>query len=154
VLLIDNHPNTRAAIARLVRQEGVVVAEAPDRQDGFQRASETLPDLIITDISMPIMNGWELIRRLRADDRTRHIPVIVCSGRDRPSGPVEFEPDAYLRKTRRSVCSHALPPTMECDPDREDGEGGLRLSACRPRRLGQITIAVSAQSLFAVIENR
>jgi hypothetical protein len=103
---------------------------------------------------MPIMNGWELIRRLRADDRTRHIPVIVCSGRDRPSGPVEFEPDAYLRKTRRSVCSHALPPTMECDPDREDGEGGLRLSACRPRRLGEITIAVSAQSLFAVIENR
>jgi len=48
VLLIDDDPNTRAAIARLVRQEGVVVAEAPDGQDGFQRASETVPDFIIT----------------------------------------------------------------------------------------------------------
>jgi CheY-like chemotaxis protein len=99
VLMIDDDQATRAAVAGILRQEGVVVAEAPDGQAGFQRAIETLPDLIITDISMPIMNGWELIRRLRADDRARDIPVIVCSGGERPPAvELEVEPSAYMRK--------------------------------------------------------
>jgi twitching motility two-component system response regulator PilH len=57
-----------------------------------------LPDLIITDISMPIMDGWELMRRLRTDERTRDIPVIVCSGFDRPGVQLEAEPNAFLGK--------------------------------------------------------
>jgi CheY-like chemotaxis protein len=57
VLLIDDDRDTRLAYAGILRQEGVVAAQAGDGQDGFQRAIETVPDLIITDISMPIMNG-------------------------------------------------------------------------------------------------
>jgi CheY-like chemotaxis protein len=98
VLLIDDDRDTRLLYAGILRDEGVVVAQAGDGQDGFQKAIETLPDLIITDVSMPHVDGWELLRRLRADARTREIPVIVCSGRDRPSRPVEFEPEAYLGK--------------------------------------------------------
>jgi two-component system, cell cycle response regulator DivK len=103
VLLVDDDPATRVAYAGILRQEGVVVAQAADGQTGFQRAIETLPDLIITDISMPIMDGWELMRRLRADERTRHIPIIVCSGEGRPGARVEVEPNAYVAKP--------------CDPD-------------------------------------
>jgi CheY-like chemotaxis protein len=98
VLLVDDDPATRVAYAGILRQEGVVVAQAADGQTGFQRAIETLPDLIITDISMPIMDGWELMRRLRADERTRHIPIIVCSGGERPALQLEVEPNAYLGK--------------------------------------------------------
>jgi two-component system cell cycle response regulator DivK len=103
VLLIDDDRGTRLAYAGILRDEGVAVAQAGDGQDGFQRAIETLPDLIITDISMPIMNGWELMRRLRTDERTRDIPVIVCSGFDRPGVQLEAEPNAFLGKP--------------CDPD-------------------------------------
>jgi CheY-like chemotaxis protein len=105
VLLIDDDGDTRLAYAGILRQEGVVVAQAGDGQDGLRRAIETLPDLIITDISMPIMDGWELMRLLRTDDRTRHIPVMVCSGRDRPPAfQLEVEPNAYMGKP--------------CDPDK------------------------------------
>jgi chemosensory pili system protein ChpA (sensor histidine kinase/response regulator) len=103
VLLIDDDRDTRLLYSGILRQEGVVVAQAGDGQDGFQRAIETLPNLIITDISMPIMDGWELMRRLRTDERTRHIPVIVCSGGHRPRGQLEVEPNAYIGKP--------------CDPD-------------------------------------
>jgi CheY-like chemotaxis protein len=98
VLLVDDDRATRVAYAAILRQEGVVVAQAADGQAGFQKAVETLPDLIITDISMPIMDGRELMRRLRADQRKRHIPIIVCSGEWRPGARIEVEPNAYVDK--------------------------------------------------------
>jgi CheY-like chemotaxis protein len=75
VLLIDDDSDTRELCAGGLRDEGVVVAEAGDGDDGFQRAIETLPDLIITDISMPHVDGGEPLR-----------------------GLVEFEPEAYFGK--------------------------------------------------------
>jgi CheY-like chemotaxis protein len=98
VLLIDDDRDIRLTYADILGDDGVVVAQAGDGRDGFQRAIETPPDLIITDITMPIMDGWELLRRLRTDERTRHIPVIVCSGRERSGVQLEMEPNAYLVK--------------------------------------------------------
>jgi len=96
--LIDDDRDIRLTYADILGDDGVVVAQAGDGRDGFQRAIETPPDLIITDITMPIMDGWELLRRLRTDERTRHIPVIVCSGRERSGVQLEMEPNAYLVK--------------------------------------------------------
>jgi CheY-like chemotaxis protein len=75
--------------AFVLGQEGFVVAEARDGQEGLRKAMQTLPDLIITDINMPVIDGWETIGRLKADDRTGHIPIIVCSGHPQhtPGGP-------------------------------------------------------------------
>jgi CheY-like chemotaxis protein len=98
VLVVDDDEETRAVYSTVLADEGMVVAEAGDGEDAFQKAVDSLPDLIVTDVSMPIMGGWELLRRLRADARTGRIPVIVCSGGDRLSGPVEFQPDSYLGK--------------------------------------------------------
>jgi CheY-like chemotaxis protein len=115
VLLIDDDGDTREIYARALQPEGVLVTEARDGQEGLQKAIESLPDLIITDIAMPIMDGWQLVRCLRGDERTRRIPIIVCSGNDRPRVQLDFEPDAYLGKP--------------CDP------AGLRLEVRRLLRV-------------------
>jgi CheY-like chemotaxis protein len=62
--------------------EGFPVEGARDGRAGFAKAVELQPDLIITDLAMPVMNGWETIRELRDDERTRRIPIIACSGGD------------------------------------------------------------------------
>jgi CheY-like chemotaxis protein len=84
VLVIDDSDDTRDVYAVMLRLEGFVVEEARDGQEGIAKAIEFLPTLIITDLAMPVMDGWETIRRLRADERTRHIPIIACTGQDLP----------------------------------------------------------------------
>jgi CheY-like chemotaxis protein len=71
VLVIDDSDATRHAYAELLRLEGFAVEEARDGQEGLAKAIEFLPAIIITDVAMPIMDGWETMRRLRADERTR-----------------------------------------------------------------------------------
>jgi CheY-like chemotaxis protein len=85
-LVIDDSDDTREVYAVALRLEGFTVEVASDGQEALQKAVELLPDIFITDLSMPIMDGWETIRRLRADERTRRIPIIACSGEEAPSG--------------------------------------------------------------------
>jgi CheY-like chemotaxis protein len=80
VLVIDDSAETRKLYALVLELEGYVVAQARDGQDGLEQARDLVPDIIITDLAMPIMDGWETTSRLRADPSTRHIPIIACSG--------------------------------------------------------------------------
>jgi CheY-like chemotaxis protein len=97
-LVIDDSDDTREVYAVALRLEGFTVEVASDGQEALQKAVELLPDIIITDLSMPIMDGWETIRRLRADERTRRIPIIACSGEEAPSGTHDSWADAVLTK--------------------------------------------------------
>jgi CheY-like chemotaxis protein len=97
-LVIDDSDDTREVYAVVLRLEGFTVEGASDGQEGFRKAVELLPDIIITDLSMPIMEGWETIRRLRADDRTCRIPIIACSGEEAPSDAHDTWADAVLTK--------------------------------------------------------
>jgi CheY-like chemotaxis protein len=62
------------------------------------RRPELLPDIIITDLTMPIMDGWETIQRLRANDRTRRIPIIACTGAGATGDTHDSWPDVLLAK--------------------------------------------------------
>ena len=95
--VIDDFDDTRDLYAVMLRLEGFVAEEARDGQEGIAKAIEFLPALIITDLAMPVMDGWETIRRLRADERTRHIPIIACSG-DEPNGTHDSSADVLLAK--------------------------------------------------------
>jgi CheY-like chemotaxis protein len=97
-LVIDDSDDTREMYAVVLQLEGFTVEGANDGQEGLQKAVQLLPDIIITDLTMPIIDGWETIRRLRADDRTRHIPIIACSGEEAPSGTHDSWADAVLTK--------------------------------------------------------
>jgi Response regulators consisting of a CheY-like receiver domain and a winged-helix DNA-binding domain len=97
-LVIDDSDDAREVYAVVLRLEGFTVEGARDGQEGLQKAMELLPDIIITDLSMPIMDGWETIRRLRADERTRRIPIIACSGQYVPREHPQPSADTLLPK--------------------------------------------------------
>jgi two-component system, cell cycle response regulator DivK len=83
VLLIEDSDDTRDMFAAVLHLEGFTVEEARDGREGIEKAAESLPDIIITDLRMPVMDGCEMIQRLRADQRTRRIPIIACSSEER-----------------------------------------------------------------------
>jgi two-component system, cell cycle response regulator DivK len=97
-LVIDDDGDTREVCAEVLRLEGLSVEGASDGREGLQKAVELLPDVIITDLYMPIMDGWETIQRLKADDRTRRIPIIACTGEEAPSGTHDSGADVVLPK--------------------------------------------------------
>jgi CheY-like chemotaxis protein len=96
--VVEDSNDTRQLYALALQLDGYIVAEARDGREGLQQARDVVPDLIVTDLAMPIMDGWEMIRCLKADPRTRHIPIIASSAHDarrRTDGPA---PDVVLRK--------------------------------------------------------
>jgi CheY-like chemotaxis protein len=78
VLVVEHSDDVRDAFATVLRLEGFAVEEARDGREGIEKAVTSVPDIILADLAMPLMGGWEMIRRLRRDHRTRHIPIIAC----------------------------------------------------------------------------
>ncbi|HZH74991.1 MAG TPA: response regulator [Archangium sp.] len=79
ILLVDDDPDLIEIYTEILEQPGHVVASAPNGQAGLELARELQPDLIITDFSMPVMDGLELCRRLREDERLCAVPLIIHS---------------------------------------------------------------------------
>jgi CheY-like chemotaxis protein len=80
VLIVDDDPATRLLYALNLQLEGLVVLEAADGRSGLARAREERPDLVLTDVMMPGLDGFQLAEALRGDKRTRRIPFIFLSG--------------------------------------------------------------------------
>ena len=80
ILMVEDNADMRDYVARLLRKHWTVVT-MPDGAQALEAARRELPDLIVTDAMMPVMDGFQLVRELRADPRTRAIPVIVLSAR-------------------------------------------------------------------------
>jgi CheY-like chemotaxis protein len=110
VLVIDDSQDSRRVTADVLRLSGFNVQEAADGLEGILKASLLRPDLIVTDLEMPTMDGWETIRRLRSHVSTCRIPVIACSGAEparRATDPVRdarlgklCEPDTLVNEVR------------------------------------------------------
>jgi CheY-like chemotaxis protein len=80
VLVVDDDFNSRALCSINLLLEGLEVLEAEDGQRGLVRARQESPDLVVTDVAMPGLNGFELAEELRRDDSTAQIPLIFLSG--------------------------------------------------------------------------
>jgi len=79
ILVVDDKWENRSVIVNLLEPLGFAVIEAEDGKDGLEKAWEHQPDLIITDILMPVMNGYQLIQGIRESDTLNSIPIIVSS---------------------------------------------------------------------------
>jgi two-component system cell cycle response regulator DivK len=80
VLVVDDDPDARELFSLVLEQAGAEVTRADDGLTALRAASERHPDLVITDIEMPGMNGVELARQLRNRSATRAIPIVVVTG--------------------------------------------------------------------------
>lgn len=78
-LVIDDESDARHVLSQLLEDLGMEVFAAEDGTSGLEMAHTHRPDVILLDLMMPGMNGWEVMTRLRADDRVRDIPVVVVS---------------------------------------------------------------------------
>jgi two-component system cell cycle response regulator DivK len=81
ILYVEDELDTRGAYAALLRSAGFRVAEASNGVDGFEAALQLKPDLLLLDLSLPVVDGYEVMRRLKKNPKTAHIPVVVLSGR-------------------------------------------------------------------------
>lgn len=84
ILLVEDNEMNRDMLSRRLVRQGFAVATAADGQEGIRMARSEAPDLIVTDLSLPVIDGWEVTRRLKADNSTRHIPVLALSAHAMP----------------------------------------------------------------------
>lgn len=82
VLIIDDSPTIVFALKKILRSSGFITHEAQDAETGIELARAEKPDLIFLDIILPGANGFSVLRTLRRDPLTRHIPVIMISGNE------------------------------------------------------------------------
>ena len=88
VLLVDDEPDKRQLLAYALQVDGYDVRTAVDGVEALSAVEDDPPDLIITDVMMPQMDGYEMARRVRANPRTRFIPIILQSAARRAAGDV------------------------------------------------------------------
>ena len=100
VLVVDDHPDVRRYVVDQLKDRFTIV-EADNGRSGLEKASETVPDLIISDVMMPEMDGYEFCKELKTNEKTSHIPVILLTakaGEDDKLEGLETGADAYLVK--------------------------------------------------------
>ena len=78
--MVDDEPDQRFLLRRIFERAGHEVSDAGNGAAALQAVRESAPDLVVTDVMMPVMDGVELIRCLRGDPATAHIPVLAASG--------------------------------------------------------------------------
>ena len=80
ILVVDDYEDAREMYAEYLRFCGFRIAEARNGNEALDQAFTLMPDLILMDLSLPGMDGWEATRQLKADERTRQIPVVALTG--------------------------------------------------------------------------
>ncbi len=116
LLLVDDEPGMRNAVQAYLQDEGFDVTTAADGEEGWQKAQQMIPDLVISDVMMPRCDGYELLKRLREDERLGGTPVIFLTAKgmtiDRTQGyqagvddyiPKPFDPDELVARVKNVV---------------------------------------------------
>lgn len=82
VLIVEDTPSERELISHYLQEEGYSVIHAVTAQEGLEKAIVSQPNVIVTDVVMPGMSGFELCRSLKRSPETETVPVVICSSKD------------------------------------------------------------------------
>ena len=82
ILVVDDTPSTRELISGYLRDRGYQVIEASDGKDALAKALEHQPEIVVTDVVMPEMNGFELCRSLKKNPATENSRIVVCTSKN------------------------------------------------------------------------
>mgnify|MGYP003334620532 CR=1 FL=1 len=106
ILVVEDSLTQREIICGMLEQSGLKVIVAGDGVEALERLEKSSPDLVILDIVMPRMNGYQVCRKLKSDAKTKDIPVVFCSSKieeiDRYWG-IKQGADAYVFKPFEST---------------------------------------------------
>ena len=81
ILVVDDYPTDRQYMLETLAKKGFQVVTAENGEDAIVKAKAELPDLILMDVVMPGLNGYQATRQITRDDATKHIPVIMCTSK-------------------------------------------------------------------------
>ena len=106
VLIVDDYPDAREMYSEYLEYSGYDIVQAANGLEAIDRALDSQPDIILMDLSLPVMDGWEATRRLKADPRTATIPVVALTG---------HALDGYSEGARNAGCDGFV--TKPCLPE-------------------------------------
>jgi two-component system cell cycle response regulator DivK len=117
ILVVEDQADNRQILRDLLTSEGYRVIEAQDGEEGVRAARDERPDLILMDIQLPLLDGYEATRRIKADPALRAIPIIVVTSyslsgdeaKARAAGCDDFVPKPYSRRQLMDKISQYLP---------------------------------------------
>lgn len=101
ILIVEDNADQREMYADYLASEGFRVATASDGRGAIEQAADLRPDLVVMDLSLPQLDGWEATRRLKRHPRTKHVPIIACTGHVRAQAverALDAGCDAYVTK--------------------------------------------------------
>ncbi|MBD2185966.1 response regulator [Planktothrix sp. FACHB-1355] len=101
VLVVDDLATELEIICRILQEAGISVDRASDGDEAIARIQESPPDLVVLDVVMPRMNGFEVVRELRENPKTKHLPVVFCSQKNTEIDKIwgmDMGADAYITK--------------------------------------------------------
>ena len=118
VLIVDDDLDSRSICSVLLRHFGYTVVEAADGAEGVRLAKQVRPDIVVMDVTLPVLDGWEATSRIKSDPETAEVPVIMLTARALPADRVrgvDVGCDSYLTKP----CS---PKTLKAEIERVLGD--------------------------------
>ena len=119
VLVVDDDPNIRKMIIAALRREGYAFAEAPNGKEALEIMRAQHPSVVVLDLMMPIVSGWEVLQVRENDPELRQIPVIIVSANRAPEiaaavdkGICAFLPKPFDIGALSALVRSCLPPEM------------------------------------------
>jgi CheY-like chemotaxis protein len=123
VLVIEDDLPARKLYAGMLKDEGFEVAEAHNGLQAVEKAAELLPHVIVTDLGLPGIDGFEVCRRIHRDHRTKHIPLVAITGR--------YVSEADMARAQREGCHSVLVKPLDAEHLVAEVKGVLRNGALK-----------------------
>jgi twitching motility two-component system response regulator PilH len=88
ILIVDDSPTERTFLESLLTKAGFTVVQASSGEEGVEKAKVELPDLVLMDVVMPGLNGFQATRAITREETTKHIPVFICTTKDQETDKI------------------------------------------------------------------